>query len=123
MAYLLILVLSGVFWAASCNNLPTSLGSGEGTIIVVKGNVHLGPFAAGQSARQAFDATGIFGYHCTAHRTVATGSVQVDASGADSTVVQITASGFAPSIAHIKPGGYVRWVNVSTATNHTVTSD
>ena len=30
---------------------------------------------------------------------------------------------FTPNPAHIKPGGYVRWVNVSPMTNHTVTSD
>jgi plastocyanin len=121
-AYLLIFILSGVFWAASCNNLPTSLGAGEGTIIIVKGHFHYGPFAAGQSVEHSFDRAGTYGYYCSAHRTN-TASVLVDSDGADSVVVQIAASAFTPAVAHIKSGGYVRWVNSSTATNHTVISD
>jgi len=121
-AYLLIFILSGVFWAASCNNLPTSLGPGEGTIIIVKGHYHYGPFAAGQSAQHTFGNAGTYGYYCSAHRTN-TATVQVDSEGADSVVVQIAANAFTPAVAHLKPGGYVRWVNSSAATNHTVTSD
>jgi plastocyanin len=55
-----------------------------------------------------------------------TGSVTVDASGVDSVVVQIGANGllaFAPPATHIRPGGHVRWVNMSNLTIHTVTSD
>jgi plastocyanin len=53
------------------------------------------------------------------------GTVQVDSTGVDSMVVQVGLSGltFTPSTAHIKPGGYVRWVNASNLTIHTVTSD
>ena len=68
---------------------------------------------------------GTFGYHCGVPQHGHDGTVQVDATGADSLVVQIGASGFnfTPSTAHIKPTGYVRWVNASGLSNHTVTSD
>lgn len=87
---------------------------------------HFGPFAIGQSASQTFAGAGTFGYHCIPHRAMGMiGTVQVDASGTDSALVQIGASGFSftPGTARIKPGGHVRWVNVSNLTVHTVTSD
>jgi hypothetical protein len=87
---------------------------------------NLGPFALGASATLTFATAGSFGYHCIPHRSMGmVGTVQVDASGADSTVVQIAPNGFnfAPTVAHIKPGGHVRWVNASNLTIHTVTSD
>ena len=127
MAYLLLFILSGVFWAASCNNLPTSAaGGGGGTIIIVKGPLHMGPFVPGQCAKYTFSAAGSYGYHCASHRTAGmTGTVLVDSDGVDSVVVQIAASGlrYTPALAHVKPGGYVRWINTSSATDHTVTSD
>ena len=86
----------------------------------------LGPFALGQSATLAFPNAAIAGYHCIPHRAMGmTGTVLVDANGADSALVQIGASGFSftPATAHIKPGGHVRWVNVSNLAIHTVTSD
>lgn len=96
-------------------------GGGGGTTF------NLGPFAQGQSLEFTFPTAGTFGYHCNAHASMGmTGTVQVDASGADSLVVQVGAGGgfsFAPSTAHIKPAAYVRWVNVSGLTNHTVTSN
>jgi len=53
------------------------------------------------------------------------GTVVVDAnSGADSAVVTVGAGDaptFTPATVVIKPGGYVRWINASTLTNHTVT--
>ena len=86
-----------------------------------------GPFAAAQSAQFTFATAGNVGYHCNAHRSMGmVGTVQVDAAGLDSQVVQIGPSGqfsFSPATAHIKPGGYVRWVNASALTNHTVTSN
>ena len=115
--------------AASCKNYsaPTSPygggstgGGGTGTTF------NFGPFALGQSVTLAFPNAGTFGYHCTPHRAMGmTGTVQVDATGADSTAVQIGAIGlsFSPSTAHIRPGGHVRWVNVSNLTVHTVTSN
>jgi len=86
----------------------------------------LGPFALGQSATLAFPNAAIAGYHCIPHRAMGmTGTVLVDANGADSALVQIGAGGFSftPATAHIKPGGHVRWVNVSNLAIHTVTSD
>jgi plastocyanin len=120
-----VAVALGVVACNSSNN-PTAPygggggGGGGGT------SFNLGPFAIGQSAQLVFANAGTFGYHCNVHRNMGmVGAVQVDASGADSALVQIAASGFSftPSTAHIKPGGYVRWVNASTLTNHTVTSN
>jgi plastocyanin len=54
------------------------------------------------------------------------GTVQVDATGLDSALVQIGAGNgltFSPATAHIKPGASVRWVNASNLTIHTVTSN
>ena len=88
---------------------------------------NFGPFAASQSVVRTFTTAGTFGYHCNPHRSSGmTGTVQVDAGGADSVVVNIGPSNtltFSPATAHIKPNGYVRWVNVSSMTNHTVTND
>ena len=96
-------------------------GGGGGT------SFNLGPFAVRQSATFTFGSAGTFGYHCIPHQSMGmTGTVQVDTGGTDSLVVQIGAGGgltFTPSFAHIKPGGYVRWVNASSSTVHTVTSD
>ena len=96
-------------------------GGGGGTTF------NLGPFAIGQSAKFTFATAGTFGYHCIPHRAMGmTGTVQVDASGADSLAVQIGPGNgftFSPANAHIKPGGYVRWVNVSNLSIHTVTND
>lgn len=130
---LVVAALVTLLTAASCNQSgsPTSPygggstgggtgGSGTGTTF------NFGPFALGQSVTLAFPNAGTFGYHCIPHRAMGMiGTVQVDAGGADSTAVQIGANGFsfAPATAHIKPGGHVRWVNVSGLTVHTVTSD
>ena len=87
---------------------------------------NFGPFALGQSVELHFASAGTFGYHCIPHRAMGmVGTVQVDGAGSDSAVVQIGATGltFTPSTAHLKPGGYVRWVNTSNFTNHTVTSN
>lgn len=121
-AIVLVASVLGLLVAGACSDddgSPTNPGGG-GTVF------NLGPFAIGQSASFTFPNAGSFGYHCIPHRTMGmTGTVQVDGQGADSAVVQIAASGlsFTPSTAHIKPGATVRWVNASSATNHTVTSD
>jgi plastocyanin len=121
-AFLVALVGAG----CSSSKSPTSPyggggGGGNGGTLF-----NMGPFALGQSAEFTFANAGSFGYHCNVHRSMGMiGTVQVDATGSDSLVVQIGASGFnfTPSTAHIKPGGYVRWVNASGLANHTVTSD
>lgn len=122
---LVLATLIAVAGAASCGKkgsptAPYGGGGGTGT------SFNLGPFAVGQSAKLSFANAGTFGYHCNPHRSMGmVGTVQVDASGSDSAVVRIAVSGlsFSPSSAHIKTGGSVRWVNASSATNHTVTSD
>lgn len=113
---------------AACNSgyNPTAPSGGGGGGGGGGTSFNLGPFGIGQSAELVFANAGTFGYHCIPHRSMGmVGTVQVDQSGADSALVQIAASGFTftPSTAHIKPGGYVRWVNASGLTNHTVTSN
>jgi plastocyanin len=98
-------------------------GAGGGTTF------NFGPFAQGQSASFTFPTAGTFGYHCIPHQAMGmVGTVQVDgnAGALDSALVSIGAGGgltFSPTPAHIKPGGHVRWVNVSTSNIHTVTSN
>lgn len=113
---LLVLGIAG----CSKSYSPTQPSSGSGGT-----RFNLGPFAVGQSAQLTFPSAGTNPYHCITHRSMGmTGTVQVDAAGADSQVVQLTAGSlFAPVTAHVKPGGHVRWVNASSRTDHTVTSD
>ena len=121
----LMIVLAGA--ACSKSSSPTAPSGGGGNGGGGSGTpFNLGPFAVGQSAQLTFTSAGTFGYHCIPHRAMGmTGAVQVDAGGADSALVRIAVSGltFTPSTAHIKPGGHVRWVNASSSTVHTVTSD
>jgi plastocyanin len=69
---------------------------------------------------------GTWSYHCIPHGSSGmVGTVIVDAASAvDSALVQVGAGNalvFNPVSVTIKPGGRVRWVNVSSMTNHTVT--
>ena len=90
----------------------------------------------GTSNRRIFTATevGTWTYHCIPHASAGmTGTVVVDAAAtADSALVgvgannalqfaQIVNGAFGSSSVTIKPGGYVRWVNVSNMNVHTVT--
>jgi plastocyanin len=71
-----------------------------------------------------FANAGTFPYHCDFHAAMQ-GSITVAAGGDDSLVVHIVNSsnlGFLPQTGTIKPGGYVRWHNMDTA-SHTVTSN
>jgi hypothetical protein len=126
---LLIVSVAVILGIAACSssNSPTGYGGGGGGGGVTPPKLlNLGPFGLNQSIQFTFPNPGSFGYHCTPHRAMGmTGSVTVDAGGVDSAMVQVGLGGlnFSPSTAHIKPGGYVRWVNVSTLTIHTVTSD
>jgi Copper binding proteins, plastocyanin/azurin family len=120
---IVVVSVLAVLAAAGCNgsSVPTAPPGGGGG---GSSPFNLGPFGIGQSAQLTFAAAGTFGYHCIPHRAMGmVGTVQVDSNGADSTVVQLGALTFTPSTTHIKPGGHVRWVNASNATNHTVTSD
>lgn len=122
-------LLVAAIGVSSCSKggSPTSPYGGGVSGGVAGPMLHLGPFALGQSATVTFATAGTFGYHCIPHQAMGmVGTVQVDAAGADSLVVQIAVSGslsFTPSTAHIKPNGAVRWVNASNSTVHTVTSD
>jgi len=123
--FLLASLLAVLGLAACKTSSPTAPhGGGGGGGAATQFN--LGPFGVGQSAQLSFATAGAFGYHCIPHRSMGmTGTVQVDAGGSDSIVVRIGASGltFTPTTAHIKPGGHVGWVNASSSTVHTVTSD
>ena len=126
---LLLASLFALIGAAGCKSYgsPTApYGNGGGAGGGSNTSFGLGPFALEQSARLTFPSAGTFGYHCIPHESMGMrGTVQVDASGADSSLVRIAASGltYSPATAHIKPGGTVRWVNASSSTTHTVTSD
>ena len=82
----------------------------------------------GTSNKQVFTAadTGSWSYRCNAHVSSGmTGTINVVAGPpVDSALVQVGAGNalvFSPSTVTIHAGGYVRWINVSTMTNHTVT--
>lgn len=82
--------------------------------------------ATNASQTFVFNDAGTWDYHCTPHGSQGmTGSVVVNASSAnDSMLVSVGPSNtltFSPASVTIKPGGVVRWVNVSTMTIHTVT--
>lgn len=81
--------------------------------------------ATGTSRQHTFTAAGVFDYRCGPHGgSGMTGRVTVDAASSnDSMVVSVGSGGllFSPASVTIKVGGYVRWVNVSGLTNHTVT--
>lgn len=72
-----------------------------------------------------FANAGTYAYHCDFHPAMQ-GSITVSAAGEDSLVVHIINSsnlGFLPQTGTtLKPGGYVRWHNMDTA-SHTVTSN
>lgn len=82
--------------------------------------------ASGTSQRFDFADAGTWDYHCTPHGNQGmTGTVVVSAGApVDSAFVQVgpgNALTFSPSSVSIRPGGHVRWQNVSSMTNHTVT--
>ena len=81
---------------------------------------------SGHSAQLLFPNAGTFGYHCQKHRANGmNGVVTVESGGLDSAVVSVGAGGlmYSPAAVQIRPGGTVRWVNASTRTDHTVTSN
>ena len=124
---LCLAALLAVLGAGACSKsgsptAPYGGGGGGGTGTPFD----LGPFGLKQSATLTFMNAGTFGYHCIPHQGMGmTGSVQVNAGGPDSALVEIAASGltYMPPTAHIRPGGHVRWVNASASTVHTVTSN
>ena len=96
------------------------------------------PGAPGTSNKLIFNDVGSWVYRCIAHSSSGmTGTVIVDTSATrDSATVEVGAAGpnagglnfscllcdtIGSRTVTIKPGGYVRWFNVSAMTNHTVT--
>lgn len=82
--------------------------------------------ATGVSHQFQFTTVGSWAYHCIPHQASGmTGTVIVDASSVvDSVLVQVGGGSgfqFVPASVTIKQNGFVRWVNVSSFTNHTVT--
>jgi plastocyanin len=84
--------------------------------------------ATGVSHELQFTDVGSWDYHCIPHQGMGmTGTIVVDASSAvDSLANPVQVGGgtglqFVPQVVTIKPGGHVRWVNVSGLTIHTVT--
>jgi plastocyanin len=82
--------------------------------------------ATGTSNKIVFTDVGSWAYHCIPHGPSGmTGTVVVDTLGpADSALVQVGAGNafvFSPNTVTIHKGGYVRWVNTSGLTTHTVT--
>jgi plastocyanin len=123
---LLALAAFALILSASCGGSGGSTGP-----IVGGGNTPPAPFnltfpQTGTSHTLTFPNAATFGYHCTPHRSQGmTGTVMVNSGGTDSAQVNVGQGGnnFNPASVTIKPGGTVRWVNVSAMTNHTVTSD
>jgi plastocyanin len=91
------------------------------------GKFDSGALPLGASYVVTFNNTGTVGYHCIPHQLQnMKGTVDVNSSGADSAVVQVGPGNsltFSPSSVSVKPGKYVRWVNVSNMAIHTVTQD
>ena len=121
----LALVLIGA-GACTKSTAPQYRSSGSSGGTTSSAPLRLGPFGIGQSATFTFTEAGLYGYHCIPHRDMGmTGSVVVDAGGADSALVLIAVSGltYSPATVHVRTGGIVRWINASASTVHTVTSD
>jgi plastocyanin len=81
--------------------------------------------ATGTSQTFTFADTGSWGYHCTPHQNMGmTGTVVVTATATTDSalvIVGVPANSFSPASVSIRPNGYVRWVNGSAVTIHTVT--
>lgn len=129
MAGAVALVAAGAVAGCSQKNSPTnpygsSTGGGGGGGASGNGNR---PFDSSTMSSPAtfvrvFPAADSVGYHCNFHRNMGmVGTVIVATGEADSAVVNLTGTSFAPSKVRIKPGGYVHW-KVLDGT-HTVTSD
>ena len=82
--------------------------------------------ANGVSHQLQFTDVGSFNYRCATHG-VMTGTINVSTSATMDSLpnpVQVAPGGvltFSPGTVTIRPNGFVRWVNFSGATNHTVT--
>ena len=82
--------------------------------------------ATGTSHTLAFITVGSWTYRCLPHQgSGMTGTVVVSPTSNNDSVLVFVGSGdslvFRPNLVDIKSGGSVRWLNVSSMTNHTVT--
>ena len=116
-------VLAVVALAASCSKKSSTAPN-----VVVTGPTFNFTFPQTWTSHEfTFADAGSWDYHCIPHSPGMSGTVIVDAGSTNDSVlagpVQVGAGGnnFSPATVTIKPGGKVRWVNVSSATNHTVT--
>ena len=113
--------------AACSKSTNPTYGGGGGTVSTGGGpsfDLHFP--ATGTSQLFTFTTAGSWDYHCTPHGNLGmTGTVRVDTASTNDSVVVSVGPGntltFSPSSVTIKPNGYVRWVNASTMTIHTVT--
>ena len=119
-----VLILLGLASITGCSNGGGG-GGGGGVMNPTGDSFDSGDMVQGRSFKFTFPTAGSIGYHCNHHPSM-TGTVSVAAGQADSVLVSIVGTsalpGFSPSTAMIKPGGYVRWVNVDGAL-HTATSN
>jgi plastocyanin len=129
LAALSAFLVTGIL-AGSCSKSTSPYGSGGGGSPAPGGpSFNLGFPATGASAQVTFTDAGTWPYHCAPHQGLGmTGTVVVNASGADSDTVAVGVNAvgaaafvFTPATVTIKPGGHVRWINRSSMTNHTVT--
>ena len=92
-------------------------GGGGGTLE----SFDTGTFTSGVFVH-TFAAAGTYRYHCSVHGTQTSGmfgDVDCSTGMADSATVNLVGTSFSPATAHVKPGGYVKWV--ASGANHTVT--
>ena len=79
--------------------------------------------AQGVSHEFQFDGSGDWDYNCRPHRSSGmVGTIHVrESSTNDSALVAVGEGGFffVPDTVTVRPGGRIRWVNVSTVLNHT----
>ncbi len=124
-AALVTLAAGEAVFGCSKKSSPTSPGGGGGGTAPAPFDLHF--TAQGVSQQLTFPNASTFGYHCTPHQSAGmTGTVTVSSAGTDSALVSVgfnNLNQFNPASVTIKANGHVRWVNVSTSTNHTVTSN
>ena len=110
---------------ASCSkssspyNPGTGGGGGGGGLELNSGNI-----PGGGVFQHTFASAGTFGYHCTIHGLAMAGTVNVNASSVNDSMLVTVGSGgnnYSPATVDVKPGGHVRWINVGVT--HTVTSN
>ncbi len=88
------------------------------------GDLEYGGPLTGGVFDHVFQKAGTYNYMCMRHPQQK-GTVVVAVNEADSAVVQIvdaSPAGFSPALVSIRPGGHVRWVNVS-GQNHAIQTD